>query len=212
MKDNSEITYLNNINNFKYPIKIFVTGGMSSGKSDIAENLAIKLLNDCVKFKNVTSDVYQANHVLHFVATADPFMLDNEMKIKVDEHKKNRSKLFIVHEGFKDLKSEIENIYAFLDSKCCIMLIDSLTMWLSGVFKELEDYEFANNKLNELIACLKVLDCSIITVSDYLSFNIIPTDEYLRKFIQLNGLMEQELSALSNSALCVIAGNVLILK
>ncbi len=202
--------------------KIFVTGGASSGKSGFAENLALELFNKYLNNSNIandfilntTGDLKGAVNCpsLHFIATANLFTLDEEMKKKVEEHKKRRSDLFIAHEDFDDLQLEIENIYNSSNSRYCIILIESLTMWLSEIFKEISAYDLAYGKLMELTAYLKDIECSLITISDLLSFNIVPADRYVREFIKLNGIMEQKLAAISDAAFCIIAGMPLKLK
>ena len=202
--------------------KIFVTGGASSGKSGFAENLALELFNKYLNNSNIANGSISSTSgnlngavncpSLHFIATANPFTLDKEMKIKVEEHKKRRSDLFIAHEDFDDLRLEIENIYNSSNSQYCIILVESLTMWLSGIFMEVSAYDLAYEKLTELTACLKDVECSLIVISDLLSFNIVPADRYVREFIRLNGIMEQKLSAISDAAFCIIAGMPLKLK
>jgi adenosyl cobinamide kinase/adenosyl cobinamide phosphate guanylyltransferase len=202
--------------------KIFITGGMSSGKSDFAEKTAISI------YKAFAGQDH-ADRRLHFIATAksnfDGERLsvagDEEMSLKIKQHKDKRDKVFTVHENFEDLAAEIKSICGYscgADATACnddggaIILIDSMTMWLSSIFRNISDYAIALETVLKLAEYLAEIKCSVITVADSLAFNMVPVDAYARKFIKLNGLMEQELSALSDKAYCIIAGNPLILK
>ncbi|MHB8291885.1 MAG: bifunctional adenosylcobinamide kinase/adenosylcobinamide-phosphate guanylyltransferase, partial [bacterium] len=135
------------------PVKIFFTGGISSGKSKYAEDQALSILNNNLNLNQINLNRINLNEInirvcnyqniehiksiknlsiLHFVATANSLLSDNEMKIKIAEHKAKRSNLFIIHEDFDDLKFEIDKIYnsiSVLPSNNSIILIDSMTAW-----------------------------------------------------------------------------------
>jgi adenosylcobinamide kinase/adenosylcobinamide-phosphate guanylyltransferase len=224
-------------NKIVQPVKIFLTGGISSGKSKHAEDQALSILNNNLNlnqinlnrinllneininagnYQNIEYIKYVKNlNMLHFIATANSLLSDNEMKIKIAEHKSKRSDFFIIHEDFDDLKFEIDRIYnsiSVLPSNNIIILIDSMTAWLSGIFTDLAKYDIALSALNTLFDLIGKLDCSFIFVSDNLSFNLVPQDEYVRKFINLNGLMEQKISSISDFVYLVVAGNTLKIK
>ncbi len=210
---------------------IFITGGISSGKSGFAERQAVSIYEGNIIFRGGSLAELPYNPV-HFVATAkfaagddkndnDPVVahtetrtdfIDEEMTLKIKKHKKKRQGVFIVHENFNDLNEEIEGICRYLADRDGVILIDSMTLWLSSVFKGLSDYDFATENILRLSKYFKEIKCAVITVSDSLGFNMVPADAYLRKFIELNGLMEQELSSVSDKAYCVIAGNPVSLK
>jgi len=189
--------------------KIFITGGISSGKSGFAENTAVSI------YKSITM---QTGHPLHFIATAKfngeniSAATDEEMALKIKKHKDKRNASFAVHENFEDLNEEIKGIFESLGGGEGVILIDSMTLWLSSIFKSLSDYDFALETILKFSKYLAEIKCSVITVADSLGFNMVPVDAYVRKFIELNGLMEQELAALSDKAYCIIAGNPVSLK
>ncbi|MHB1661981.1 MAG: bifunctional adenosylcobinamide kinase/adenosylcobinamide-phosphate guanylyltransferase [bacterium] len=202
------------INKTKNMPKIFITGGISSGKSGFAEDTAVSI------YKTISM---QTGHPLHFIATAKfngescngeniSAATDEEMALKIKKHKDKRNASFAVHENFEDLKEEIKGIFESLGGGEGVILIDSMTLWLSSIFKSLSDYDFALETILKFSKYLAEIKCSVITVADSLGFNMVPVDAYVRKFIELNGLMEQELSALSDKAYCIIAGNPLSLK
>ncbi|RZD16512.1 MAG: hypothetical protein EVJ46_05725 [Candidatus Acididesulfobacter guangdongensis] len=215
------------------PVKIFFTGGISSGKSKYAEKTALSILNNNLyleknadksldelldeSFYSNSNEKYIENSKrLHFIATANSLSSDNEMKIKIAEHKAKRPDCFTIHENFDDLKTEINNTYNSISvsshNDYIIILIDSMTLWLSGIFTDLATYNEALLAIDDLFDFISKLDCFFIFVSDNLSFNIVPQDAYVRKFISLNGLMEQKISALCDFVYLTVAGNILRLK
>ncbi len=190
--------------------KIFITGGASSGKSGFAEKKALSLYEKFFGRSNLNNC-----HPLHFMATAILEKADHEMAQKIGRHKEKRSSIFIVHESYNDLQLEIKNVYDIFKNEkqqSGVILIDSLTLWLSSVFKNTSDFNFAYDTILIMTEYIKTLQCSVVTVTDTMAFNMVPADAYLRKFIELNGLMEQQLSDLSDEAYCIIAGNQISLK
>ena len=208
--------------------KIFITGGISSGKSSFAEETAISLYKSSIAAGGRQDLTEKSRSPLHFIATArlggknkknettQRKYEDEEMALKIKKHKDKRDKAFIVHENFEDLSGEIDGISKFLSSEPApgsgVILIDSMTLWLSSVFPDVAGYDSALESVIKFSEYLSKIECSVVTVSDSLGFNMVPVDAYVRKFIELNGLMEQELSALSDKAYCVIAGNPVALK
>ena len=206
--------------------KIFITGGISSGKSQFAENTALALYESNIiadaGMSGGTADGTETNtddfSLLHFIATAKTNIntKDGEMLLKIIKHKEKRNKAFIVHENFGDLTAEIDTVRnSFPDERVaerCVILIDSMTLWLSSVFTGIKYFDSAVEKVLKFSEYLSGIRCSVVTVSDSLGFNLVSLDAYVRKFVELNGLMEQKLSAVSDKAYCVIAGNPLALK
>ncbi len=210
--------------------KIFITGGISSGKSSFAEKTALSLHKSLVAADTSLYSMGKNDGMLHFIATAKTLITDNyqingtggrsyedeEMLLKISRHKDKRDADFIVHENFKDLNEEIALILKSPALSSAvengIILIDSMTLWLSSIFIDISCYDYALKSIKKFSKYLSKIKCSVITVADSLGFNMVPTDAYVRKFIELNGLMEQELSAFSDKAYCVIAGQTISLK
>ncbi len=179
-------------------MKMFITGGISSGKSAFAEEAALGL--------------YSEGCSLHFFATARDLRLDNEMVLKIKRHKEKRSPLFKVHENFEDLNEEIKLVSKGLYPGVTIILIDSLTMWLSSVFGSSDEFETAEKKISALINTIKEIELSVIAVSDSLGLFPVPVDPYLRGFIELNGVLEQGISGICDKSFLVVAGKGIALK
>ena len=234
--------------------KIFITGGISSGKSQFAENTALALYKS-----NIIADAGMSGGItggtktnadnfslLHFMATANTKtksgsnnnadaelnaednkqnkneigaaadIKDREMFLKIIRHKEKRNKAFAVHENFGDLTAEIDAVFNSLPderiAERCVILIDSMTLWLSSFFTGIKYFDSAAETVLKFAEYLSSIRCSVVTVSDSLGFNLVSLDAYVRKFVELNGIMEQKLSAVSDKSFCVIAGNPIALK
>jgi len=92
---------------------IFITGGVRSGKSKYAIKLA----------KNTTSEVI-------FLATG--VARDEEMKKRIEEHKKSRPSRWRTIEETKNISSILLNI----QHPCELVIIDCLTFFVSNLLLE----------------------------------------------------------------------------
>ena len=89
---------------------VFVLGGARSGKSTFALQEA--------------SDVEGKKA---FIATAEA--LDDEMRLRIDNHKKERGKVWVTFEEplyISRLMNDVKNSYD-------VILIDCLTLWVSNI-------------------------------------------------------------------------------
>lgn len=102
---------------------IFISGGARSGKSHIAERIAVSIFN-----KMKESD-QKGN--LYYIATAKRSDLEMEERIRL--HQQDRLKEWQTIEASADLSSVLVNF-----KKNDVILIDCLTIWLSNVMFELE--------------------------------------------------------------------------
>jgi adenosylcobinamide kinase/adenosylcobinamide-phosphate guanylyltransferase len=104
-------------------MKIFITGGIGSGKSSFALKKAKEISEEHKISKKI------------FVATAEPF--DEEMKLKIQNHKKEREGL-----GWETREEPINIWNAFEGEKNFLAIVDCVTTWLGNIFfLLLERYE-----------------------------------------------------------------------
>ncbi|MCX5781397.1 MAG: bifunctional adenosylcobinamide kinase/adenosylcobinamide-phosphate guanylyltransferase [Elusimicrobia bacterium] len=87
---------------------ILITGGVKSGKSTLALELALKIPKPRV-----------------FVATSVPF--DSEMRSKIKRHRTERGNGFILHEEPTEISALIEK------AKANVVLIDCVTTWVGNL-------------------------------------------------------------------------------
>ena len=149
---------------------ILLLGGARSGKSTLAQKLAGQM----------------GNKVL-FVATGEP--LDEEMKTRIEEHKKSRPKNWKTLEAPQNIgKALIEQT-----GDAEVIIIDCLTLLVSNLLKNETDYPEAEkqvlSEINELISIMKAsripdnqvraLDYQIAVVCNQMNVARLPHFPYI---------------------------------
>ena len=173
----------------KSPSKItLVLGGARSGKSTHAQRLA--------------EQAWQ--HPL-YLATAET--LDQEMVERVSLHRQQRGPKWGCVEEPLDLARVICDTTPRRDG----ILIDCATLWLTNVLLK-EGEPAVQKRKQELIAALKAAPCDVIIVSNEVGMGIVPDSALGRTFRDLQGWLNQDLAALADTVLFVVAGIPLKIK
>ncbi len=182
---------------------ILITGGVRSGKSSFAQQLA-----ESFKDKDIT-----------FIATLIP--KDKEMEIRVEKHKQSRPK------SWKTIIAEDpQKISAHLQTKAAkdVILIDCLTILLSNLcLKEKSFFEENHqkwektktnilNKIYSLGETIALKESTTIMVTNEVGWSIIPQSLTARRFQDLQGKANQLMASLAESVYIVICGIPLKLK
>ena len=154
--------------------KLFILyfGGQKSGKSKLAEKKTIKL----AKSTNGNKPFY--------IATYDDSYLDQEMKKRVNSHKKKRKNNFVTIEEIKDLPKVIKENETYL--------VDCLSMWILNNLNQDITYLFKQIKK------LKKLNVNIIFVLNDVNSGVIPIEKLSRKFIDTTGIIGQKIAKISD--------------
>jgi len=161
-----------------------VTGGVRSGKSKFALSYA--------QSKN-------GNKV--FIATAVPF--DDEMRIRVENHRLERGELFETVEEPYDLADAITRIH----SGYSIAVVDCLTVWMGNLF-----YQYEQNpkqiytEIDHLIIVLRSAQSEIIIVTNEVGWGIVPENKLAREFRDMNGLLNQKVAAVADNVILSVSG------
>lgn len=169
---------------------IFLTGGVKSGKS----SLAVKLAKD-------------ASKKVLFVATALP--VDEEMKLKIQKHQKNRPASWQTLEVKSDLLAEAQSF----ETEADVIILDCLTLYLA---QKMLESEFKKEDFFHLIE--KFFDWSksnfklIIVVSNEVGSGVVPQTEVGRQFSELLGELNQLVAAAADEVYLLIAGIPLRVK
>ncbi len=176
---------------------VFISGGISSGKSDFAEKL-------CDERKGKTL----------YIATSTP--LDEEMKEKKRKHiEKRRFKNWDTLEKYSELYKEIEEI----GKKYNTVLLDCVTMMVSNLIFQ-DDYNFnakdlldSKEKTKKIIAEVKKLieeikktNTEFIIVTNEIGLGGISENRLSRFFSQLCGEINQIFAKSSEEAYFVVSG------
>lgn len=170
---------------------IFITGGSRSGKSNFALKMASGL---------------EGNKV--YIATAEA--LDEEMKERIEKHKKERSGEWLTME--EPLK--ISELIRDLNGKHGVLLLDCLTIWLSNlILKErqsslkLEIEDFIEVLRDFKKPSIPSLQPSVLfIVSNEIGMGIVPENKLARRFRDDAGRLNQRVAELADEVYFVVSG------
>ncbi len=176
--------------NKQHKLLTLVLGGSKSGKSQYAQNL---------------SETYPAPRL--FIATARA--LDEEMKQKIERHKKQRGPGWCTIEE----PLEIANAVEHNSNKYSVILIDCITLWISNMIlkREVNQDEF-EIQVNNLCKALEKALCPVIVVSNEVGMGIVPDTPLSRKFREYSGLANQQIAKTVDRVTLCVAGLPLHLK
>ncbi len=164
--------------------KIFVIGGCRSGKSRHALELAEQMPG--------TRKV--------FIATCVP--RDEEMHQRVSRHRQERSSSWITLE----VPVRLADTILQKSGECDLMLIDCLTLWMSNLLLETEDFEAIDGHVTALTRALTVARCPVILVSNEVGTGIVPENRLARLFRDATGFSNQKVAGCADEVIWMVAG------
>ena len=175
---------------------ILLTGGARSGKSRLAQELALK----------------SSGQVL-FVATAAAG--DDEMKRRIETHRQSRPSGWTTLEVTTNIgKSITKNI-----GSARTVIIDCITLLISNVFGQFEESDAAARvekavvkEIKELCDCIDRTDADFIIVTNEVGLGIIPGDRVSRLYRDLLGKANQMLAEHVDEVYLMISGIPLEIK
>ena len=171
---------------------VLVLGGASSGKSDVALQLAEKGIGPTARRA--------------FVATAAG--LDEEMAMKIARHRQSRSSAWVTAEVPVDLTAWFNEEGRHYR----VILVDCLTLWLSN-HCELGRKE--RDILEDVRVWLRAIRRSaarVVLVSNELGMGLVPVDAASRRFRELAGDVNRLVAQEADDAYLVVSGMCLSLK
>jgi len=169
---------------------ILVIGGCRSGKSRQALGLAEKISGS----KRI------------FIATCMP--LDDEMKERINCHKKERDKSWTTIETPVELSVVINENSREGD----VILVDCLTLWINNLLMETEDPDIIHQRINKLILAIKEAKCPIILVSNEVGAGIVPENKLARQFRDYAGFANQKVASCVDRVIWMVAGIPVTIK
>jgi len=165
---------------------VFITGGARSGKSSFA--------------LKETSGIPGRKA---YIATAEA--LDEEMRHRIEDHRKQRGKAWDTFEEPLMIAECINNIG---DGYGAVVL-DCLTLWLSNIMHATLDI---GAEIEGLIAALLSHHISIFIVSNEVGMGIVPENEMAREFRDMAGTLNQRVAVVADEVYLVVAGIPLKIK
>ena len=186
---------------------IFVTGGAKSGKSKFAEEILLKLNNG--NQKNI------------YLATS--FVFDEEMKEKVQLHKKRRKNDWFTVETYKNFKNKLNNFFENNDKIKNNLLVDCLTNMITNIIFENQNIDWNNFERKLYIQTLKKLNKNVknsvdellnitnqfentVIVSNELGMGLVPSYPLGRYFREIAGKMNQIVAEKADEVYFVVSG------
>jgi len=164
----------------------FITGGERSGKSNYAQRLALELTDKPV-----------------YIATSR--IWDKDFEKRVQRHKDDRDERWTNIEEEKNLSK--------IDLKGKVAVIDCVTLWLTNFYVDTkyslqESLELAKEEFNKLAA----IDTTLIIISNELGMGMHAETEIGRKFVELQGWINQHIAAKANKVYFMVAGIPVMVK
>ena len=166
----------------------FILGGARSGKSRFAQELAAKL----------------GRRVL-FVATGEA--LDEEMRARIETHKRSRSPTWKTLEAPTDVAKALRNKIGDAE----VVIVDCMTLLVSNLMgTEDIDAETLEKKvaaeLKELIAFMRTREAHFIIVSNEVGLGVVPPYRAGRVYRDALGMANQMLARNSDEVYFMVAG------
>jgi adenosylcobinamide kinase/adenosylcobinamide-phosphate guanylyltransferase len=165
---------------------IFITGGVRSGKSRFAQEMALKLSRQPV-----------------YVATAK--IWDDDFQQRVNRHKAERGPEWTSFEAYRNLHE--------LPLQGRTVVIDCVTLWLTNFFSEKQDKpEEALEELKKEVDILCETEGTFIIISNEIGMGLHADTAVGRTFADLQGWANQYIAARAEEAIFMVSGLPLSLK
>lgn len=169
-------------------MKTLILGGVRSGKSRLAERLAI-----------------ESGLAVTYIATATAG--DVEMRARIEAHRARRPADWSVAEEPLKLAA---TLHAHAASDRCL-LVDCLTLWLTNLLTA-QDANLLERERAALLDAMPGLSGHIILVSNETNMGITPLGELTRRYCDETGRLHQDLAQICERVILTVAGLPHILK
>ncbi len=164
---------------------ILITGGARSGKSKLAERLALRPSGRAI-----------------YIATAEAH--DDEMRARIAEHRARRGAMW------EDLHAPRALAQALDESDGgAPRLVDCLTLWLSNLMLDEADWRAATL---ELTATLRRQSAPVVLVTNEVGGGIVPENKLARAFRDAAGSVNQDVANVCETVLLCVAGHPIKVK
>lgn len=164
----------------------YVSGGQRSGKSRYAQELALKLSDKPVYL--ATSRVWDDDH-----------------HARIDRHKKDRG------DNWETI--EEEKFISKYDLSGKVVVMDCVTLWLTNFFTDAEfDAERALAEARREFDAFSCQDMTVIIISNEIGMGVIAESSTVRKFVDLQGWMNQYIAEKADEVIFMVSGLPLKVK
>ncbi len=169
-------------------MKTLILGGVRSGKSRLAERLALESGRQVVYVATATAD-------------------DEEMRRRIDAHRTRRREDWTLVEEPLELGRVLRDL---AESRRCV-LVDCLTLWLTNLLTR-SQASLLGRERAALLDSLPGHSGDLILVSNEVNMGVIPLGEISRRYCDEAGALHQELAARCDRVVLTVAGLPQVLK
>ncbi len=163
--------------------KILITGGMRSGKSSYALQLANQIKGEKA-----------------FIATAQS--TDDDMKARIERHKEERSNVYQTIEEPIYLSKALDA----LRRSANVIVIDCLTLWMSNLlFASQKDVD-VECEISLFVTRLQQTQADIIIVTNEVGLGIIADNKLSRDFTEKLGFLNQKIAKVCDDVVLMVCG------
>lgn len=156
-----------------------VLGGASSGKSLVAEEIAASSGDDVT-----------------YVATAVPAPGDTDHAARIEAHRQRRPA------GWSTLEcAATPDLARHLRQIAGVALVDSLGSWVA-----LQPDFDVEDETADLLTALAERDAPTVLVTEEVGLAVHPPSEEGRRFVEVVGMLNQQVAAVADRVLLVVAG------
>ena len=171
---------------------ILILGGARSGKSTFAQHLAETM----------------STKVL-FVATAQP--LDEEMKNRIEIHRKNRPASWRTLEAPTNISKTLHKLVSDAE----VVIVDCLTILVANILGDNPNKKTEKEILDEMKTLIDYMNTSrqtFIIVSNELGLGVVPENKLARIYRDLLGIVNQIIAHEADEVYFLTAGIPLAIK
>jgi adenosylcobinamide kinase/adenosylcobinamide-phosphate guanylyltransferase len=167
---------------------ILITGGSRSGKSKIALDLAAHYGNK------------------GFIATAEA--TDDEMRARIERHRRERDSSYLTVEEPVNLDRAIESLPEVIE----VAVLDCITVWLGNLFYHDKITDGTCQEIDAFLHSLQAPPCHLVLVTNEVGMGVVPADADTRLFRDTAGSINQILAELAQEVIFSISGIPLRVK
>ncbi len=169
-------------------IRTLILGGVRSGKSRLAERLAL-----------------ESKLPVTYIATATA--LDEEMSRRIASHQERRPATWqVIEEPIK-----LAQVLTTHARPGHLIIVDCLTLWITNLLTD-KDTTIFELEREALLSVISTLPGNIILVSNETNMGVTPLGELSRRYCDEAGLLHQELARSCEQVALTIAGIPMMLK
>jgi len=168
---------------------ILITGGCRSGKSRFALD-------------------YANHHFSKKLYLATAGVLDEEMALRVENHRKARGPEW---QTVEEPVAVVDRISEYGD-KAEVILLDCLTLWLSNLLLRRDNESKIMEEVERLTKTIKESPATLIVVTNEVGMGIVPADPLGRRFRDLSGMANQKMAEAADTVIFMVSGIPMFLK